>query len=66
MSVKVQVDDGTLAHVIMLGKLGEMQGKLADCEQVIVSNQEELSEGQAVNPVPREDWTSGQSTHSAP
>ncbi len=59
MSVKVQVDDGTLAHVVMLGKHGEMLGGLTDCEQVIVSNQEELSEGQAVNPVSRDDWASG-------
>jgi multidrug resistance efflux pump len=64
--VDVQVDDGTLAHVVMLGKNGEMLRRLAECEQVIVSNQEELSEGQAVNPVPREGWASSKAVHSTP
>jgi multidrug resistance efflux pump len=66
MPVKVQVDDGTMAHVVMLGNHGEILGRLADCEQVIVSNQEELSEGQAVNPVPRENWASSKPAHSRP
>lgn len=66
MPVKVQVDDGTMAHVLILGKQGEMLGRLANCEQVVVSNQEELSEGQAVNPVLGEDWANGKLAQSKP
>jgi multidrug resistance efflux pump len=49
MSVDVQVDDGTLAHMVVLGKNGEVVGRLTEREQVIISNQEELSEGQSVS-----------------
>ena len=54
--VEVQVDDGTLAHVVPLGKNGEITGHLAEGEQVIISNLEELTEGQPVAPVLRADW----------
>ncbi len=54
--VEVQVDDGTLARVLLLGASGEVVGPLPDSLQVIVSNQEELSEGQTVAPVVREGW----------
>jgi multidrug resistance efflux pump len=54
LPVEVRVDDGTLAHVVLLGKNGEVTGHLDDGEQVIVTNQEELTEGQPVAPVPFE------------
>jgi hypothetical protein len=41
-----------------------MLGGLAGSEQVIISNQEELSEGQIVNPVLREEWASGKPANS--
>ena len=54
--VQLQVDDGTLAHVLRLGKQGEILGELAETEEVVISNQEELSEGQTVKPTLRKDW----------
>jgi multidrug resistance efflux pump len=56
MYVQVQVDDGTQAHVVPLGKSGEILGHLAENEQVIISNLEELTEGQPVAPVLNESW----------
>jgi multidrug efflux pump subunit AcrA (membrane-fusion protein) len=66
MPVEVQVDDGILAHVVALSKNGENIGHLADSEQVVISNQEELSEGQPVNPVPRAAGAGGKSAYAAP
>jgi multidrug resistance efflux pump len=54
--VEVQVDDGTLAKVERLGPDGEVLGDLTGNEEVVVTNQEELTEGQPVNPTPLEDW----------
>jgi hypothetical protein len=54
--VAVQVDDGNLAKVERLGEHGEVLGDLTGKEVVIVSNQEELTEGQPVRPAPLEEW----------
>lgn len=54
--VKVQVDDGKLVKVELLGKSGEVLGDLTGKEEVIISNQGELSEGQLVQPTVVEDW----------
>lgn len=48
MPVQVQLDDGSLAKVERLGDNGAVLGSLTGSEEVIVSNQEELSEGQPV------------------
>lgn len=48
MLVQVQLDDGNLAKVERLGENGEILGDLTGHEAVIVSNQEELTEGQPV------------------
>jgi HlyD family secretion protein len=62
MPVEVQVDDGIMAHVVMLGKNGENMGHLPESEQVIISNQEELSEGQPINAVLQESAVTATST----
>jgi HlyD family secretion protein len=54
--VKEQVNDGKLAKVELLNKNGEVVGDLTGDEEVIVSNQGQLSEGQPVKPSPVEDW----------
>lgn len=54
--VLLQVDDGHLAKVVRLGDKGEVLGDLTGQEEVIVSNQEELTEGQAVETTPTADW----------
>ena len=56
MAVEVQMDDGNLAKVDRLGANGALLGDLTGKEEVIVSNQEELSEGQPVTTTPLEDW----------
>jgi multidrug resistance efflux pump len=56
--VKVQVDDGKLVKVELLNDNGEIIGDLTGKEEVIVSNQGELSEGQPVKPVLVENWKS--------
>ena len=56
--VQVQVDDGTLAKVELLGANGEVIGDLSASEEVVVTNQEELTEGQPLRPTPLEDWKS--------
>jgi multidrug resistance efflux pump len=56
--VEVQVDDGKLVKVERLDKEGTPLGDLAGDEEVIVTNQGELSEGQAVKPSLVEDWRS--------
>lgn len=56
--VKVQVDDGKLAKIELLDDNGEVTGDLTGKEEVIVSNQGELTEGQAIKPVLVEDWKS--------
>lgn len=66
MPVDVLVDDGTLTHVVILGKNGETLGELPDNMQVIISNQEELSEGQPIIPTVREKWGSSKAAHAAP
>jgi multidrug efflux pump subunit AcrA (membrane-fusion protein) len=66
MPVDVQVDDGILAHVVALGDKGKILGELADSEQVIVSNLEELSEGQVVTAARSEDRANGKPLHAAP
>ena len=53
--VEVQIDDGNLAKVVKLGPEGDDIGCLT-CEEVIISNQEELSEGEPVATVLQEDW----------
>ena len=57
-AVEVQVDDGKLVKVELLGKNGEVLGDLTGSEEVIVTNQGELSEGQAVKASVIEDWRS--------
>lgn len=56
--IKVQINDGKLANVELLDKDGVVIGPLTGKEDVIVSNQGELSEGQPVKPVlvKDEDW----------
>ena len=54
--IKVQVDDGHKAKVILLDDKGRVRGDLTGKEEVIVSNQEELSEGQPVTPALQENW----------
>ena len=56
--VQVQVDDGTLAKVELLGANGEVIGDLSTNEEVVVTNQEELTEGQPLKTTPLEDWKS--------
>jgi HlyD family secretion protein len=63
--VAVQVDDGNLAKVERLGEHGEVLGDLTGKEEVIVSNQEELTEGQPVRAAPLEDWTTLDPTKKA-
>ncbi len=57
MPVAVQIDDGTLAKVDLLGKSGQVLGSLTGKEEVIVTNQEELSEGQVVTTTPLANWS---------
>jgi multidrug resistance efflux pump len=54
--VEVQVDDGKVAVVELLGENGTLVGNLTGNEVVIVSNQGELSEGQPVEPTVVADW----------
>lgn len=54
--IKVQVDDGHLAKVVLLDDKGRIRGNLTGNEEVIVSNQEELSEGQPVTTALQENW----------
>ena len=54
--VKVQVDDGKLVKVELQNAQGEILGDLTGKEEVIVSNQGQLSEGQPVKPALVEDW----------
>jgi membrane fusion protein (multidrug efflux system) len=54
--VKDQVNDGKLVKVELLDDNGEVVGDLTGSEEVIVSNQGELSEGQPVKPVLVENW----------
>jgi HlyD family secretion protein len=58
--VKEQVNDGKLAYVELLDKEGGVIGDLTGKEEVIISNQGELSEGQPVKPalVKDEEWRS--------
>ncbi|HTU92278.1 MAG TPA: efflux RND transporter periplasmic adaptor subunit [Gemmataceae bacterium] len=56
--VKVQVDDGKLVNIELLDKDGVVIGDLTGKEEVIISNQGELSEGQPVKPVLVKDWGS--------
>jgi multidrug resistance efflux pump len=56
--VKVLVDDGKLVNVELLDKEGAVIGSLTGKEEVIVSNQGELSESQPVKPALVEDWKS--------
>ena len=56
--VKVQVDDGKLVKVELLDQKGDVVGDLTGKEEVIISNQSELSEGQPVNAVVTDDWKS--------
>lgn len=55
--VEVKVDDGKLVKVDLLGKDGTVTGELRGDEEVIVSNQGELSEDQLVKPALTEGWT---------
>ena len=55
--VEVQLDDGNLVKVVRLGEQGEVLGDLTGTEEVIVSNQDELSEGQVVRASPLADWS---------
>jgi multidrug resistance efflux pump len=54
--VKEQVNDGKLVYVELLDKEGGVIGDLTGKEEVIVSNQGELSEGQPVKPSLVDDW----------
>ncbi|HEY7329185.1 MAG TPA: HlyD family efflux transporter periplasmic adaptor subunit [Gemmataceae bacterium] len=54
--VKEQVNDGKLVYVELLDKEGTVLGDLTGKEEVIISNQGELSEGQPVKPSIVDDW----------
>lgn len=54
--VEVQVDDGVFAKVERLDDQDHILGDLTASEEVVVSNQEELSEGQLVKPTLVGDW----------
>lgn len=54
--VEVQVDDGKVAVVELLGDNGTVLGNLTGEEVVIISNQGELSEGQPVAPTLATGW----------
>ena len=54
--VKVTADDGKLALLELLNSNGEVVGPLTGKEEVIVTNQGELSEGQLVKPTLLENW----------
>ena len=58
MEVEVVVDDGSLAMVLPLDDKDRVTGSLTGSEVVIISNQEELSEGQPVKPTLVDDWKS--------
>jgi hypothetical protein len=50
--VQVQIEDGELAKVELLDRNGRISGSLKGTEQIIISNQEELTEGQPIEAVP--------------
>ena len=50
--VQVQLDDGTLAKVERLGPNGDVVGSLTGREQIIISNQEELTEASRCSQYP--------------
>jgi multidrug resistance efflux pump len=54
MPVEIQIDDGNLAKVERLDANGNVLGDLTGKEEVIITNQEELTEGQTVKVVPVE------------
>ncbi|MGH7169589.1 MAG: hypothetical protein ACRELG_04840, partial [Gemmataceae bacterium] len=54
--VKIQVDDGKLVKLELLGDNGEVLGDLTGKEEVVISNQGELSEGQRIKPELVENW----------
>ncbi len=54
--VKIQVDDGKLVKLELLDAKGDVIGDLTGKEEVIISNQSELSEGQPVNAAVMDDW----------
>jgi multidrug resistance efflux pump len=54
--VRVQVDDGKLVKVELLDNDGVVLGDLTGTEEIIVSNQGELAEGQLVKPTLVENW----------
>lgn len=54
--VQVQIDDGKLAKVDLLSNEGEVLGSLTGQEEVIISNQSELADGQPVEPVLDKEW----------
>jgi HlyD family secretion protein len=56
--VKEQIDDGKLVKVELLNAEGEVVGDLTGKEEVIISNQGELDEGQPINPSLVENWKS--------
>ncbi len=58
--VKEQVNDGKLVYVELLDKEGGVLGDLTGKEEVIISNQGELTDGQPVRPalVKDEEWKS--------
>jgi multidrug efflux pump subunit AcrA (membrane-fusion protein) len=56
MPVEVHVDDGTMAYVVRVDEKGKTLGGLTDADTVIVTNQDELEEGQAVEAAVVQDW----------
>jgi HlyD family secretion protein len=54
--VKKQIDDGRLVKVELLDDDGRIIGDLTGKEEVVVSNQSELSEGQLIKPTLLKDW----------
>jgi multidrug resistance efflux pump len=54
--VRVQLDDGNMAKLVLVGKDEQILGELTGKEEVVVSNQEELSEGQTLATDMQEDW----------
>jgi multidrug resistance efflux pump len=56
LPVVVQIDDGLLAKVDRVGNSGQVLGGLTGNEEVIVTNHEELSEGQEVSTTTLPSW----------
>jgi hypothetical protein len=66
VGVDVQVEDGSLAKVSLLDDNGAPRGELTGKEEIVVSNQEELSEGQPLETSLLDNWKSMELQKAAP